>query len=180
MSEIYIEHINKENVSLIQDFCTVKNEKDNDYFKSYLMYNGLLDSEQGMAKTKLYIEEDDNGHKKILGFYSIRCSSLIMDSGECSEKMGEPALEIVELAVHKDYRNQGIGTAMMKNIIATAYELKEEYLGLKHLVVCAKETAKTYYEKFKFAELPGYKQIPRNTDNQGCIGMSLSLKIKYI
>ena len=92
MSEIYIEHINKENVSLIQDFCTVKNEKDNDYFKSYLMYNGLLDSEQGMAKTKLYIEEDDNGHKKILGFYSIRCSSLIMDSGEGSEKMGEPAV----------------------------------------------------------------------------------------
>lgn len=31
MSEIYIEHINKENVSLIQDFCTVKNEKDNSH-----------------------------------------------------------------------------------------------------------------------------------------------------
>ncbi len=65
---------------------------------------------------------------------------------------------------------------MMKNIIATAYELKEKYLGLKHLVVCAKETAKTYYEK----ELPGYKKIPRNADNQGCIGMSLSLNIKDV
>lgn len=177
MSENYIEPVNNDNISLIKDFCTVENESDYDYFKSYLMYNGLLDSIQGLAKTLLYILEDDNGNKQVLGFYSIRCSSLIMD-GENGEKMGEPALEIVELAVHKDHRHEGIGTFMMQSIIATAYKLKEDYLGLKHLVVCAKGTAKTYYEKFHFAELPGYKYIPRNIDNQECIGMSLSLNIK--
>lgn len=176
MPETYIEPISKDNVSLINEFCTVENESDSDYFKSYLIYNGLLDSSQGIAKTQLYILEDDNGNRKVLGFYSIRCSSLIMD-GDNGEKMGEPALEIVELAVHKDYRSRGIGADMMKNIIATAYKLKEEYLGLKHLVVCAKGTAKTYYEKFQFAELPGYKKIPRNADNQECIGMSVSLNI---
>ncbi len=79
MSETYIESISGENVSLIRDFCTVKNEDDLDYFKNYLIFNGLLDSKQGIAKTQLYILEDDTGHKKILGFYSIRCSSLIMD-----------------------------------------------------------------------------------------------------
>lgn len=176
MPEIYVEPICKEHISLIKDFCTVENASDLDYFKNYLMYNGLLDNEEGMAKTKLYISEDEKGNKKILGFYSIRCSSLIMDSGE-TEKLGEPALEIVELAVHKNYRNQGIGTKMMKNIFATAHKLKENHIGLKHLVVCAKDTAKTYYKKFKFEELPGYKQIPRNPDNKSCVGMSISLKV---
>lgn len=40
--------------------------------------------------------------------------------GEGSEKIGEPALELVEFVLHKDYRGQGIGTDMMKNIMATA------------------------------------------------------------
>ena len=30
--------------------------------------------------------------------------------GEGGEKIGEPALELVEFVLHKDYRGQGIGT----------------------------------------------------------------------
>lgn len=40
--------------------------------------------------------------------------------GEDIEKIGEHDLELVELVLDKDYRGQGIGTEMMKNIIATA------------------------------------------------------------
>lgn len=63
MPEIYVEPICKEHISLIKDFCTVENASDLDYFKNYLMYNGLLDNEEGMAKTKLYISEDE----KVIG-----------------------------------------------------------------------------------------------------------------
>jgi ribosomal protein S18 acetylase RimI-like enzyme len=177
MPKDYIEPLNKENISLKENFCTVENEDEFDYFKIYLDNNGLLDNKQGIAKTWIYIIEDDDGNRTMAGFYAIRCSSLIMDIGS-KEKIGEPAIEIVELAVHRDYRYQGIGTRMMQDIIATAFELKDKYLGVKHLVVCAKKSAKDYYkDKFKFSELPGHKQIPRNGDNIECIGMSLSLRL---
>ncbi|MCH5209798.1 MAG: GNAT family N-acetyltransferase [Oscillospiraceae bacterium] len=172
----FIEPFSENIFHLVKDF-SASEDSDDDYFKRYLFFNGLIDNEQGVAKTYVYLEEcgDD---KKILGFYSIRCSSLIIGSSDNGERIGEPALEIVELAVHKDYQRNGIGTEMMKKIFSTAYTLKEHYLGVKHLVVCAKDSAKTYYEKFGFRVIPGYQNIPRSYDNQACIGMSVRFAFK--
>lgn len=174
----YIESLTYEHQPLISDFFVVESDNRNDYFKNYLMYNGMLDNEQGIAKTKVYIEEDDDGQKKIVGFYAIRASSLIIDTLGV-EKKGEPALEVFELAVHKDYQGQGIGKEMLMDIFATAHHLNETYLGIKHLVVCAKASAKKYYERepFNFREMPNYK-IPRNDSNEDCIGMSVRLQFK--
>lgn len=180
MPERYLEPFNQGHIDLLSDFCVV--EKDEyDYFKDYLFTRAWIDNEQGIAKTIVYIEETEaNGkiEKKLLGFYAIRCSSLIIGSLDGGEKVGEPALEIVELAVHKNYRSQGIGTEMMKDIFATANKLKNDFLGIKHLVVCAKGAAKTYYEGFNFKEIPGYQKIPRSYDNQSCVGMSVRLSFK--
>lgn len=174
MSDRIIEPFSKEHFPLLSDFY-VNDKNGYDYFRDYLVYNGLLDNQQGIAKSFVYVETTENG-KKILGFYAIRSSSLILGTTDGGEKLGEPALEIVELAVHKDYRGYGIGKTMMQNIFATAYQLNSEFLGIKHLVVCAKETAMTYYEQFKFKQIPGYQNIPRSSDNEGCIGMSVRLQ----
>ena len=55
MPKDYIEPLNKENISLKENFCTVENEDEFDYFKIYLDNNGLLDNKQGIAKTWIYI-----------------------------------------------------------------------------------------------------------------------------
>ena len=87
------------------------------------------------------------------------------------EKQGEPAVEIYELAVHKDYQKQGIGTDIIKTIFAQVYELSEKYLGIKHIVVCAKPTAINFYKKFNFKEID--KLVPRTYDNKNCVAMSV-------
>lgn len=160
---------------LVKEFTAIENNAVDDYFHQYLCFNGLLDNQDGTAKTYIYVERDGE-HEKILGFYSIRCSSLIVNNGDNGERIGEPALEILELAVHKDYQGQGIGSDMIKTIFSTAYELKNKFLGIRHIVVCAKSTAKSYYERFGFEELPTYRKIPRSSGNQDCIGMSVRLE----
>lgn len=170
-----IEPFSQNAFRLVQDFTAIENNAADDYFHQYLFFNGLIDNQDGTAKTYIYVERNGE-HEKILGFYSIRCSSLIVNNGDNGGRIGEPALEILELAVHKDYQGQGIGSDMIKTIFSTAYKLKNEFLGIRHIVVCAKSTAKSYYERFGFQALPNYRKIPRSFDNQDCIGMSVRLE----
>lgn len=174
----YIEQMHKKHIRLIRNFraTDINDSLGSDYFNNYLTYNGLLDNQQGIGKTFLYIR--DTGKEQILlGFYTLRCSSLIVDDTENNEKLGEPAIEIFELAVHKDYQRQGIGSTLMKNIFYTAHTMNTEYLGVKHLIVCAKRSAIPFYTKFKFKELSDEKKIPRSIDNQACVGMSVKISM---
>lgn len=176
MSDREIKPLTEEYIPLLSDFyAEVKDGYD--YFRDYLVNNGLLDNKQGIAKSYVYIETIGDC-KKILGFYAVRSSSLIFDIIDGGKKIGEPALEIYELAVHNDYQRQNIGYEMMQNIFAMAYNLNRGFLGVKHLVVCAKETAVDFYKKFEMKEIPGYQSIPRTSDNKGCVGMSVRLKFK--
>lgn len=168
--ECYIEQLEKEHVKLFPNFKVYENS-DNDYFNNYLRFNGLLDQEQGIAKTYLYIRETKD-KKEILGFYSLRASSLIIDYGE--DKEGQPAIEIYEFAVRYDCQKAGVGKKLMMDAITRIIEVSNE-VGIKHIIVAAKEDAVGYYRRYKFEEIPGYKKIISTTDNSACIGMSLPL-----
>ncbi len=160
---------------LVFNFRTVQEDNKIDYFQNYLRYNALMDNQEGVAKTHLLIDTV-NQKDIILGFYTIRSSSLIKGQTENNERLGEPALEIMELAVSKDYQHKGIGTILMKDIIAKAYKLNSDILGIKHIVVCSKNSAISFYKNFGFDIIP--YSIPRNIDNQDCIAMSVCLQFK--
>ena len=170
----YFVEFNNSHIPLCEKFKTLDLQPNEcDYFQDYLAYNALLDCKQGLGKTFLFIEEE-NEDKKIIGFYTLKASSLIINDMYSKEKQGEPAVEIYELAVHKDYQKQGIGTDIIKTIFAQVYELSEKYLGIKHIVVCAKPTAINFYKKFNFKEID--KLVPRTYDNKNCVAMSVRLK----
>lgn len=168
-----IEQMTIEHIPLVYDFNVI-DEEGIDYFKNYLMTQALQDQKDGYANVQVLVREEDNGQKKLLGFYAIRCSSLIIDNMDNGERLGEPAIEILELAVHKDFQRQGIGSNLMKDIFNKAKVLNDEHIGVRHLLVCAKSTAVPFYEIFKMKKLIIGK-IPRNFDNQDCIGMSVRL-----
>lgn len=149
-----------------------------DSFRDFLIYNAVLDKEKGIGTTQLFIDEDEKTNiKTILGFYTLRCSSLIIGSKD-NDKLGEPALEIAEFAVHKDYERTGIGTIMMENIIATSIELNNTIIGVKHLVLCSVIDAINFYKtKFKFKEIDGCEIIPKELRNVDCLSMSVRVPI---
>ena len=174
----YFSWMDKDHYSLASNFRTCDKQGNTlDYFTTYLTQDAIVNDKQGEGKTYLYIEKNDvTEDEKLLGFFTLRSSSLIVRGDDLRAYYGQPALEIYELAVHKDYQGQGIGSKLIKEIFAKACELNENYLGIKHIVVCAKESAVPFYEKSFFRRIDDI--VPRSYDNNNCVAMSVRLQTK--
>ncbi len=171
----YFDVFSEEYFPLAFNFKSVDDEN-SDFFNNFLVQNALIDQRQGYGTTHIFLEVDekDSKNKRILGFFTLRCSSLIIRS-EGFRKIGEPALEIAVFAVHKDYRGMGIGTVMMQEIFAQAIKLKEKHIGIKYLVLCSVKESMGFYEKFEFKQITGNELIPNEIRNLECIPMSVRL-----
>ena len=142
--------------------------------EKYLILHSLEDQKNGNAQTYLLIQENDNGEQELLGFYSLRASLILEDDN--FTKLGEPAIEIYELAVKKDLQKHGIGSKLIKDAIARIYKVSK-IIGVKHILVCAKNNAENFYKRYYFMKIPVHKEMPRSQDNIPCVPMFLSLSI---
>lgn len=142
-----------------------------DHFKEYLMYSAIQDNTSGMAKTHVILNEN---RSEILGFISLKATSLLIDSGE-KYTSGSPALEIYQLAVNKNYTGQSIGTKLVYFAIATAHMLNESHLGIKYILLAADAQAVGFYEKLEFEKIGNYYQIPKYHENSNCVPMFMQL-----
>lgn len=144
------------------------------HYEHFIRYCACDDHNAGRNVTHLFLhEDDDSGEKQILGFIALRATSLCGDDEDCV--MGTPAIEISELAVSKDYERRGVGKILFGLAIRTAAILNEEFVGVKHVVLCADEKAKGFYEKMGCKDLREYFHIPREGWNKGCTPMMRQL-----
>ena len=145
------------------------------HYQNYLSQSALLDAKQGMGITYLFIEEDkDKRIKNVMGFITLRTSSLIKEMGE-SSKFGYPALEIAELAVNSVYERQGIGSDMVRYAVSLANELSEK-IGIQYIVLCSDSESVGFYSKLGFAKLSSLEELPREHANLNCIPMYQKIK----
>lgn len=150
-----------------------------EHYDDYLVYNANIDYEKGLAVTYIFCEENDETNEVcIMGFLSLKTSSLVVDEGE-KLKCGYPALEIAELAVSKDYEGTGKGTEFVEFAMQKAYELGE-VVGIRYLILCADPMAVGFYKNrnLKFVELDGRYdgQVPREKWNMRCVPMAKKLR----
>ena len=145
------------------------------HYEEYLIYNALNDIDDGKGLTYLFLDENDDNHEqRIMGFVTLKASSLIKE-GEL-KKLGEPALEISELAVDVNYERQGIGSKIIAYVIDIAKELNKTQLGIRYLLLCADRSAVGFYEKVGFKKQNSCYEIPRENWNQKCVPMGMKLK----
>ncbi len=179
MSGFCIEALNDSHREITKDFTAEENPNGTDFFNKYLNVSAPHDQKSGNAQTHLMIETDEGGKQTVVGFYSLRASSLVKYTDDFDgARIGEPALEIYQLAVRRNRQKQGIGTSLLMDIIARVTEMAKQ-IGIMHLLVCSVEESVGFYEKCNFKKIPNYKRyIPRNNSNVSCIGMSLPLQIE--
>ena len=99
--------------------------------------------------------------KRVVGFVTLCTASLefkeLPKNYNNLPKYPIPAIRIARLAVDKAYQGKGIGKSLLgfafKKIILASLNV-----GIKLVVVDAKEEAKTFYEHFGFVSLPQNKQ----------------------
>ncbi len=173
----YKKIISKENASLGFKFSVDDSKCDNpQHYNDYIKFSALQDLNDGLGVTYLYIEYiEEKQEEFIMGYVSLRMSSLIKDMGE-DKKFGYPALEIAELAVDKRYTNKHIGTDMVLDSINTA-NLLNDTASVKYLVLCADPKAVEFYKKIDFNELINETgEIPREHCNIRCTPMLIKLR----
>lgn len=174
----YQDIFSDEYMDLTQKFKVNPESCDNPHhYENYIQQTALLDSYQGMGTTHIFIDENDETHEKnIMGYITLRASSLIKEMGE-SSKFGHPALEIAELAVDKRYERQHVGTDMVKFAVSIAEELNNSLISVKYIVLCADPKAVAFYsgKALNFSSLRTMEDIPREHSNMQCVPMYLKI-----
>ena len=102
-----------------------------EYYKNYLMYNALSDNTSGKSTTHIIL---DTVTSSIAGFITLKATALLTEL-DYNLFSGEPALEIYNLAVSKDYQRQGIGTELVCLAIYITKSLNESFLGIRNIVL---------------------------------------------
>ena len=120
--------------------------------------------------TFVFLSKDN---KHILGYITLRANSFIHKYERGLE--GEPSMEILELAVSKEYERQGIGTALFQFAVTLAADVTNNYMGVRYLLVCADPPAVGFYSKMGLSKVEEYGQIPRDGWNDNCVPMFVKL-----
>ena len=172
VKETKVELFSKKLIGLASSFEVDPSSCENpDHYKEYLMFRALPDNLSGRATTHVILNADSSA---IAGFITLKSTSLLM---ELDHKLfsGEPALEIYNLAVSKDYQRQGIGTDLVYLAIYLTKRLNESFLGIRNIVLTADPNAVGFYEKLDFKKLSDYYLLPKDHENISCIPMIMKI-----
>lgn len=167
--------LSRDNVGLAWNFHVSPNSCVNpEYYDNYIRLSATSDYIKGMGVTHLLVDETAGGEKILAGYVTLRSTSLISD-GSDGKKIVQPALEIAELAVHKDYERTGIGTGLISIAITEADSLRRKYIGIRHILVCADPSAIGFYEKFGFVKIASLYDVLHDGWNNHCEPLFITL-----
>ncbi len=115
-------------------------------------------AERGLSRTFVVVESDAVTPKPILGFFSLAATEADTEHlpPNLSKKLPRkiPAARLGRLAISKNQQGQGIGSALMIEVLRKTAHVSED-LGCCGLFVDAKdERAADFYLRFGFLPLP--------------------------
>lgn len=136
----------------ILDSFSCGNEELDRFFKR----NALVNDQNGYGKTYVLIDEKD-----VLGFFTLCSSSIKYDEypnkeNEKIPKYPIPCIKIARLAVNKKYQHQGYGRELIKQAFLRVSSVSNT-IGVRLIVVDAKESAISFYKKYGFLPLEDNK-----------------------
>ena len=135
------------NLSLLQDFSCGNKELDN-----FLLRHAFDNDKNGYGKTYILLDKDI-----AVGFFTI-CSAQIKFETFPNKaqivlpRYPIPSVRIARLGVHKNYQNQGYGKELLKQAFLKILNVASS-IGIKLIIVDAKESSKSFYEHYGFERL---------------------------
>lgn len=121
-----------------------KSEELNDFLKT----NAWADQNNLVNRTRLCFCSD-----YLAGFYSLAADTIeaksVIDGIESYQYRKYPAVKIARLAIDSRFERHGIGTFLMKIILAQVISICDN-IGCRYLLVDSKLESIGFYEKFEF------------------------------
>ena len=123
----------------------------NEFLSRYAAKNDTL----GIGKTFVALNDDKN----IVGYFTLATAQIAFekipeDSKKNLPRYLIPALRIARLAVSQSVQGNGVGKWLLSQAFIKAVQVSD-LAGLYFVIVDAKETPKSFYERYGFKKIPG-------------------------
>ena len=172
---VYFTQFNKRHTGLAFDFQVNPDSCANpEHYEYYLRFIAISDRKIGKGVTHVLINDDaKSGMEKIIGFVTLRASSLISEND--NEISGRSAIEIAEIAIDRVYERQGFGTTLIDFVFLLIDDMRTNTVGIEYIVACSDSASVSFYEKNDFVRISEHYEVPREGWNRDCIPMALRL-----
>ena len=166
---LYFDIMREDHVELAWSFSVNPQKCDDpEVFKNQLI-GAFGDMKSGNSVTHVFID-DSNNKKAIVGFVTLRASAYLTQYPDDDNFNAKPAIEILCLAVDEKFEGKGIGTALIKQAIIIADELREKYIGVQYIVLRSNKKSLSFYKRKKigFMKLSVIGKLAADNWNKDC------------
>lgn len=123
----------------------------------WLANKALQNQKKHLSTTKVLLDESDG----IAGYYTLATAQVNFADlpAEVTRKLPDRMLPVAILAwlgVASDRHRQGIGRLLVSQALRDCFEAGQVFAFIAVIVDCIDDAAKAFYQRFDFAELPGY------------------------
>lgn len=123
----------------------------------WLARNALQNQDKHLSVTRVLL--DDGG--AIAGYYTLATGQVDFGDlpAEEARKLPRRLLPVAVLAwlgVSEARQRQGLGRLLLAQALRDCYEAGKTFAFVAVLLDCINESAKAFYQRFDFAELPGH------------------------
>jgi ribosomal protein S18 acetylase RimI-like enzyme len=168
--------------------CAILRTADGDLDSGEVSVSQFLASGEAEAAaldgaSTVYIAADFDESDEVLGYISLAFSQVTLTNGE--KKRGAingnrgmfGALRIAMIGTHRDYRGNGIGSALLEHALGRAALASRHVATVRFIVVDAADTALSWYEAHNFVPNNSQKEQDRLKDSPRATSMRLDLGI---
>jgi GNAT superfamily N-acetyltransferase len=122
----------------------------------WLAKQALQNQEKHLSVTRVLVE----GGGDVAGYYTLATGQV--DFGDLppdvAKKLPRRALPVAVLAwlgVHQHHHRKGFGTRLLAQALADCHSASETFPFVAVLLDCVGDTAKAFYQRWDFREMPG-------------------------
>ena len=134
-----------------------KFESGNEDVDEWLKKSALQSQKKHLTTSKVLLDDEHN----MAGYYSLAFSQIDFSDlpADLAKKLPRRQLPVSVLAwlgVDRSFQGRGIGQRLLATALNDCYEASHTFAFIAVILDCVDEHAKRFYQRFDFAELPGY------------------------
>jgi len=123
----------------------------------WLRAKALQHQKKNLSSTKVLLDRDET----IAGFYTLATGQVDFSDlpHEVSRKLPKRALPVAVLAwlgIENSQQGQGLGKRLFAQALRDCYEAGQTFAFVAVVLDCLNDSAKSFYQHWDFAELPGH------------------------
>lgn len=129
----------------------------NDKVDEWLKKSALQSQQKHLTTSKILLDDARN----VVGYYSLAFSQIDFSDlpADLAKKLPRRQLPVSVLAwlgVDQSCQGRGIGQRLLATSLVDCYEASQTFAFIAVILDCVDEQARQFYQRFDFAELPGY------------------------